>query len=343
MPIFDGHNDLLTKLLKSGDTDKFASGLTGHLDLPKMQKGGMVGGFFAIWVPSREDLANLTAQMRQTSYDLPLPPRIELEEAQDIALAEAAVLVALQEAGWLSICTTTDQIRSCVSKGQIAAILHLEGCEPIGPEFTMLDRLYDMGLRSLGPVWSRPTRFGAGVPFRFPSGPDTGPGLTADGFRLIEHCNARGLVIDLSHITEAGFWDVAKTTQAPLVATHSNAHAICPYSRNLADEQLKALGESGGVVGLNFATAMLRPDGKMLPEVGFDIMLAHLDHMMAKAGSDSIAIGSDFDGAIVPALIGNASGLPHLVRAMEWHGYDAVLIEKITFENWMRVLDATWT
>ncbi|WP_050927692.1 dipeptidase [Aestuariivita boseongensis] len=342
MKIFDGHNDLLTQLLRRDGIAGFDTGLPGHIDLPKLQRGGMVGGFFAIWVPSKGDLAALTAEMRKDSYDLPLPPAIDLEPAQETALIEAGYLLALQEAGHLTICTSTDQIRACADTGQIAAILHLEGCEPIDPDFAMLDRLYEMGLRSLGPVWSRPTAFGEGVPFRFPSSPDTGGGLTPLGFDLVAQCNARGIALDLSHITEAGFWDVARSSQDPLIATHSNAHAICPHSRNLTDDQLRAIGETGGIAGLNFATAMLRADGKMLPELGLDVMLAHLDHMMAKAGSDCVALGSDFDGAVVPKPIGDAGGLPRLVDAMQRHGYPAGLIEKICFENWMRVLDATW-
>ncbi len=342
MKIFDGHNDMLTQLYRSKDVNGFATGLSGHIDKPKLRAGGMVGGFFAIWVPSQGDIAALTAEMRKDAYDLPLPPRIALEEAQEVALEQAGYLVDLQSSGELSICTTTEQIRACADAGTPAAILHLEGAEPIDPDFEMLDRLYDMGLRSLGPVWSRPTDFGEGVPFRYPSSPDTGAGLTPLGVKLIERCNAKGIAIDLSHITEAGFWDVAKVSQAPLISTHSNAHALCPHSRNLTDDQLRAIAETGGVVGLNFATAMLRADGKMLPEVGLGVMLAHLDHMMAQAGVDCVALGSDFDGAVVPAGIGDASGLPHLVEAMERHGYSSDMIEKICFENWMRLLDATW-
>jgi len=101
------------------------------------------------------------------------------------------------------------------------------------------------------------------------------------------------------------------------------------------------VGASGGVVGLNFATAMLRPDGKMLPETPLEILLAHLDHMIAQAGEDCVALGSDFDGAVVPEAIGDAAGLPRLVAAMERHGYPAGRIEKLCLENWMRVLDAT--
>ena len=123
----------------------------------------------------------------------------------------------------------------------LAAVLHIEGAEAIDANFELLDVLYAAGLRSLGPVWSRPNAFGHGVPFRCPSSPDTGPGLTDLGKALIGACNRLRILIDLSHLNERGFWDVAAISNAPLVATHSNAHAISPHSRNLTDRQLAAI------------------------------------------------------------------------------------------------------
>jgi membrane dipeptidase len=136
-------------------------------------------------------------------------------------------------------------------------VLHIEGAEAIDPNFEFLDVLYEAGLRSLGPVWSRPNAFGHGVPFRCPSSPDTGPGLTDLGKELIGACNRLGILIDLSHLNERGFWDVAAISNAPLVATHSNAHALSPHSRNLIDSQLAAIRETGGIVDVNFATSRL--------------------------------------------------------------------------------------
>ena len=112
--------------------------------------------------------------------------------------------------------------------GNLAAVLHIEGAEAIDPELEALEVFYAAGLRSLGPVWSRPNVFGHGVPFRFPSSPDTGPGLTDAGKELVRACNRLRIMLDLTHLNEAGFWDVAALTDAPLVATHSNVHALCP-------------------------------------------------------------------------------------------------------------------
>src|SRR6516165_1162978 len=137
--------------------------------------------------------------------------------------------------------------------------------------------LHAAGLRSpLGPVWSRPNAFGHGVPFLCPSSPDTGPGLTDLGKELVRRCNQFRILIDLSHINERGFWDVAAISDVPLVATHSNAHALSPHSRNLTDKQLAAIRETGGLVGANLATAFLRPDGARNADASIDLVVDHL-------------------------------------------------------------------
>jgi membrane dipeptidase len=202
--------------------------------------------------------------------------------------------------------------------------------------------LYEAGLRSLGPVWSRPNAFGHGVPFRCPSSPDTGPGLTDLGKALVGACNRLRILIDLSHLNERGFWDVAAISNAPLVATHSNAHAISPHSRNLTDRQLDAIGQSGGFVGVNFASSFLRPDGRQDKDTPLDLMIQHMEHMLEHAGEDGVGLGSDFDGATIPAEIGDAGGLQNLVQAMRKRGFKKSLIEKLCFRNWLRVLGRTW-
>jgi membrane dipeptidase len=206
----------------------------------------------------------------------------------------------------------------------------------------MLYRLHDLGLRSIGPVWSRSTIFGHGVPFRYPSGPDIGPGLTEAGERLVKRCNELGILIDLSHMNEAGFRDVAKLSTAPLVATHSNAHAICPHARNLTDEQLRIIADSDGMVGLNFATAFLRPDGRMIPDVAFETMLRHLDHLIGILGETRVGLGSDYDGAVMPEALATAAGLPALQEAMRQHGYDDTLQRRLMCDNWLSALERIW-
>lgn len=344
--VFDGHNDILLRLWRAAPEARMGIWLEGdgkgHLDLPRMRRGGFAGGFFAIYIPSPGGMGPDDA-MAGASYDLALPPQMSVPEALPVAIEQAAILLQMERAAdGFRIVRSSADLAECLATGTIAAIMHMEGAEAIGADLAGLDVLHAAGLRSLGPVWSRPTIFGHGVPFRFPGSPDTGPGLTEAGTRLVRECNARRIMIDCSHLNEAGFWDVARLSDAPLVATHSNVHAICPSTRNLTDRQLHAIRDTGGMVGLNFAVSFLRPDGRQIADTGLEVMLRHLDHMIAQAGIDQVGFGSDFDGATIPQGIGDVAGLPALIQAMAAHGYDAATIAKLGRDNWSRVLRATW-
>ncbi len=340
--IFDGHNDVLTQLYKGASVAEFISGNDKHINLPKAHLGGFGGGFFAIWVPSDIDEAPLFEAMRADSYDIDVPPNIPQAEALQVAITQAAILLRLEREGALRICTSVADIQTCLDSGKMAAIMHMEGAEAIDTGFDSLHLLHAAGLRSLGLVWSRHNQFGYGVPFAFPKSPDTGPGLTSAGKALVRECNDLNILIDLSHLNEAGFWDVAKISNAPLVATHSNAHALCASSRNLTDDQLKAIKDSDGMVGINFAVSFLREDGKMLEDTSLDVMMRHLDYLIEHLGEDRVGLGSDFDGAEIPESIKDASGLGALRAAMQQHGVDDALMAKICHKNWLRVLGKTW-
>jgi len=348
VPVFDGHNDVLyrlsKKVTKTPERDFVEGDGEGHLDLPRMVKGGFAGGLFAVYVPPRDSLAGLDDLMTGERYDVPLSPLMEAGEALPTALAMVSTLLRMERtsAGKFKICRTAADIRTCLANRTIAAVLHMEGAEAIDRDLHGLDVLHQAGLRSLGPVWSRPTIFGHGVPFRYPSTGDTGPGLTDVGKALIKACNQLGIAIDLSHMTEKGFWDVARLSNRPLIASHSNAHAVCPHARNLTDAQLAAIKESGGLVGLNFATCFLRPDGQIGQNTPIELMLRHLDHLIAKLGSEHVGFGSDFDGAKVPAEIGDVAGLPVLVAAMRNHGYDEATLARLCHSNWVDVLERSW-
>ncbi len=346
--IFDGHNDVLLRLFNMQDQachKRFIKGDdAGHLDLPRMQKGGFGGGFFAIYVPSPMDRDDRYEEMNNPPYDLPLPAEIPVEEALPYVLSMAAILMRIerQSKGQAMICRTGSDVATCLETGKLAMIMHIEGAEVIDDDFNALEVLHAAGLRSVGPVWSRPTRFAHGVPFRFPGSPDTGDGLTDLGKALIGALNRLNMVIDLSHINEKGFWDVAKISNAPLIATHSNAHAICPHTRNLTDRQLAAIRESGGMVGVNFATAFIRPDGQMRSDTTIEAMLRHMDHLIEHVGIDGVGFGSDFDGAMIPEGIGDVTGLITLREVMRRNGYDEEAMTRLCHGNWLRVLKQTF-
>lgn len=343
--VFDGHNDVLSQLARAGGVpaaEAFLASTNFHIDSLKARQGGLGGGFFAMWVASPSEGAGYQSLMMNAEYDIPLPSMLEQQNALPVVLEQAAILIRLEQLGAVQICTSTQSLQSCLGSERLAAIMHLEGCEAIDPDFHALDVLHAAGLRSLGPVWSRPTIFGHGVPFRFPSTPDIGGGLTDLGVDLVKRCNRMGIMIDLSHINLAGFNDIAKHSNRPLVATHSNAHSLCPHARNLTDEQLDVIAASKGMVGLNFAAAFLREDGRMISEVPVSQMLRHLDHLLAKLGEEGVGLGSDFDGAEIPHAIGDSSGLRVLVNAMHDHGYGEALITKLCHGNWFNVLERTW-
>lgn len=343
IPVFDGHNDLLLRLLQNPGARQaiWANGNGGgQMDLPRMKAGGFAGGFFAIYLPSAKDGSDLDHP--QPPFLHPLPDEIPFDRAAPTTLAAAGHLFWLERTGTLQICRSVSDIHAAMAAGRIAAIMHMEGAEAIDPDLDALHVWHAAGLRSIGPVWSRPTAFAHGVPFGYPSSPDTGPGLTEAGKRLVKACNALKIMIDLSHLNEKGFDDVAALSDAPLVATHSNAHAVTAATRNLTDRQLRVIAESRGMVGLNFAVDFLRPDGRHEAITSWDPVLAHLDHMLAILGEDHLGIGSDFDGAMIPEMIGDVSGLPNLWQALRAHGYDQALIEKLAWKNWLALLERTW-
>src|SRR5215211_1036320 len=348
IPVFDGHNDTLLNL-HLPDRGKrrsfFGRSERGHIDLPRACEGGFGGGFFACYTPNPEDDGwNEESELTLTDdgYEVSGAPPLDPGYARGFADDLVEGLFRLQSEGGLRVVRTVDELEGCLREGVVATILHFEGAENLGPDPGALEELYEVGLRSLGLVWSRPNTYAHGVPFKFPSSPDTGPGLTDAGKELVRECNRLGILVDLSHLNEKGFWDVAELTKAPLVATHSNAHALCPASRNLTDRQLAAIRDSGGMVGVNFAVAFLREDGGESEDTPLETVVRHVDYLVERVGIDRVGFGSDFDGAKVPKGLGDVSGLPELLAALRAGGYDETALNLLAHGNWIRVLRATW-
>ncbi|MGR3804254.1 dipeptidase [Marinibacterium profundimaris] len=348
LPYFDGHNDFLLRLMTSSEPREtlwLGDSGSGHLDLNRMKQAGFKGGFFAMFVPPIQTGApvDFMALMQHPPYDLPLPPLMTHGQAQGTALTMAGLMQWMERSAPddFALCRTPAQIRAALDSDRIVGILHMEGAEAIGPNLDAVYLFHDMGLRSIGPVWSRPTIFGHGVPMRYPGDPDVGPGLSEKGKDLVRLCDELGIMIDLSHLNAAGVDDVARISTKPLVATHSNVHAICASARNLTDRQLGQIRDSGGMVGLNFATFFLAEDGVSDVNMGFDPMLRHIDYLLEKLGEDHVGLGSDFDGAVIPAAVGDVTGVPSLLQAMSDHGYGPELVAKVACDNWLALLDRT--
>ena len=350
LPIFDGHNDALQSIYlpKSGKARSFFERTgEGHIDLPRMREGGFGGGFFAVFVPSNSATGGFPGAMPDstvTAYEIPLPTPLDLTYARAITIKGMASLFRLEaeSEGQIKVIRTAAELTAALDRDVIAAVLHFEGAEAIDPDLDALEVFYQAGLRSLGLTWSRPNGFAQGVPFKFPGSPDTGPGLSEAGRQLVKACNRLGILIDLAHITEQGFWDTAGISHAPLAVTHTGAHALCPSTRNLTDKQLDAIKDSDGVVGVNFHVGFLRQDGRRDPNTPLSEIVRHIDYIAGRIGIGHVAFGSDFDGAIMPLELGDVAGMPKLLKALRDHGYDEDALRKITHANWVRILRKTW-
>jgi len=345
IPTFDGHNDTLLVLLEHPERDFGRRLEEGHIDVVRAREGGLAGGMFAMFTPARAaaqaaaPVASGTAAPDAASPAPPPAPQgpVEGGHALRTTLRMFSLLRRLEAAGHLSVCLSADDVEAAMAEGVLAAVPHIEGAEAV-VDLEVLEALHSLGLRSLGPVWSRPNAYATGVPFAFPGTPDVGTGLTAAGRELVAACDRLRIVLDVSHLNEAGFWELLDRSERPVVASHSNVHALSASPRNLTDAQLDALAERDGLVGLNFACGFLREDGRHHADTPLETMVRHLDRLVGRLGETRVGLGSDFDGATMPQAIGDAAGLPRLFDALRAHGWDAGLLTRVAHRNWIDLL-----
>jgi membrane dipeptidase len=340
--VFDGHNDALGKL-QSNDAAPadFLTGLPGRdIDLPRARAGGLGGGLFAINAPSPSRPGDEGTSLAE------LPDFAPVDHAEATAFTAGAIgrahALAAASDGAMAVVTDVAELDHCRADGTLAMVLHLEGAEAIDPGLAALDAWRAAGVRSIGLVWSRPSAFGHGVPFRFPASPDTGPGLTDAGRALVRRCAQLGILVDLSHLNAAGFADIVRIGAAPIVASHTACHALCAATRNVTDDQLREIGASGGIVGIVFCPAFLRADGADEADTPLSTLVAHVRHAVEVAGIDHVGLGSDFDGATMPAALADVAALPGLLEALRDDGFNADEVQRIAWGNWRRVLGAIW-
>jgi membrane dipeptidase len=345
IPVFDGHNDVIlcNYLPQEESRSLLIKSEEGHIDLPRAIKGAFKGGLFAIFVPPDSDLDGFSKGLTPELIKI-LEQPLETAFSQKYAQMGIDALRALEteSEGAIRIVTDYNNLKISFDQNAITIVIHFEGAEPIAENLENLQFYYDQGLRSIGLVWSRPNLFGKGVPFEINTKPDTGDGLTEAGKALVKACNQMGIVVDLSHLNEKGFWDVEKITSAPLTATHSCVYRISPISRNLLDKQFDAIKASNGIVGLNFGVEFIREDCARNTDTPIKALVRHIRYMADFMGIDHVGFGSDFDGTQIPDELKDAAGLPKLVRALYEDGFHQADIEKIAYKNWFRVLKDTW-
>lgn len=345
--IFDGHNDTLTRLFPREGTPPQSivdEGTEGHLDIPRARAAGLAGGFFALFVrprptqgpdpvePIRDDRGAWTSTPGPIDHAWALEEILRLLDAVD-SMFDAHTEQTRR-------CLHADDIRSSLEDDRLGILLHIEGAEMVSPDCRELPMLHARGIRSIGPVWSRPNCFASGIRFGWPSSNDVGPGLTDAGRLLVAECERLGIAIDLSHMNLQGFMDVAEVATKPLIATHCGCHALCDSARNLTDEQLARIADSGGVVGVNFFTGDLRGDGCSDPDMPLERIVDHVLHMVSVMGDDHVALGSDFDGATMCDEMGDVRGLAPLLERLQARGINDEALASIAHGNWIRVLEA---
>ncbi len=275
-----------------------------------MKEGGVDVQFFAVFI---EDIYKPDRSLKRTLQLIDCFYK-EIEKNQDD----------------ISLVTNYNQIEEVNSAGKIAAILSIEGGEALEGDLGVLRVLYKLGVRLLTLTWNQRNQIADGI-----GESRTGSGLTKFGLEVIDEMNRLGMLIDVSHLSETGFWDVIKKSKAPIVASHSNCYALCPHLRNLKDEQIKALADKGGVIGITFVPNFLTQE-KRKTTVG-DVV-KHIDYLVEKVGVDYIGLGSDFDGTGgLPIGLEGVDKVPNITGELLDRGYKEKDIKKILGENFLRV------
>lgn len=307
MIIVDAHCDTITTIMKSNEQ---LSENSGHVDLKRMKEYDGFVQFFAAFISP--DYAKAGALCRAINIIDRLYSEIAINN-NDIML-----------------CCNYSDIMKATQSGKIAAVLTIEGGEALEGSLAALRILYQLGVRAITLTWNYRNQIADGVADAI-----TGGGLTPFGRELIKEMNRLGILIDVSHLSEAGFWDVINITKTPIAATHSNSQKICGHRRNLTDRQLLALKENGGVVGINFCPDFICENGK----AGIMDVINHIEHIAALTGEDSIGFGADFDGiAATPEGLEGVQCLRELINQLLKLNYSETFVKKIAGENFLRVV-----
>jgi len=316
--IFDGHCDTLLPI-RDGDRrlgERVPAKAEGdlltsqHIDLPRLLEGGVTAQIFACfarkpYLPS--DATNEALRLIDAFYQA-------LDENPDTLLQA----------------TTAADVEQAKAEGKVAGVLSLEGAEALEGDLAMLRTFHRLGLRALGLTWNWRNQAADGL-----AEIRTGGGLTEFGVALVREANRLGVILDVSHLAPAGVRDLLELSEAPVVASHANARALCDHPRNLTDEQLEGIAASGGLVAVTYVPPFLAhpPEDASLERV-----LDHVDYIVKTIGVDHVGLGSDFDGfgGVLPGLE-DVSHLPALTAGLVARGYSDEQVAKVLGGNYLRV------
>jgi len=314
MRYIDFHCDTLSRLVprEPGMPELPLRSNNGQVDAERLRASGCAAQFFAMF-------------MAITREPDPLKKCLTMVEKFHRELDACSDLIAF--AG------NADDLDRNLAAGKTSAFLTIEDSGIIGGDITMLRVLYRLGLRLITLTWNFDNTVGS--PNNTPEA--TAKGLTENGIEFVRECNRLGVIVDVSHLSDAGFWDVVKYSEKPFVASHSDARAVSSHSRNLTDEMIRALADKGGCMGVNFAPSFLTMDLERNDST-IEMLVAQIQHMVKTGGIECAAVGTDFDGIGGELEINSADKMPLLFAALEKAGFKSGEIEKIAHGNVERVL-----
>lgn len=304
MRIFDGHCDTILRCYRKG------SGIgrnDGHLDLERMERLGHCAQFFALFW-SAGSAEKTPGQAFREEYDVFCR---ELE----------------RNAGRVVLCRTADDAEAAWAAGRQAAFLSVEGAELLDCDLAVLEEAYAMGVRAVNLTWNYENAL-AGSNAQSP-----GKGLTPQGIAFVKRMQELGMLVDLSHLSDPGFWDVMEVADKPVFASHSNSRVLCPHTRNLTDEQFSAIIKNGGVAGLNMCDEFVGKD----PTI--DTLIGHIEHWFSLGGEKNVSLGGDWDGiSAMPQGITGYQDLEKLAERLLRMNYPQDRVDGIFYRNLMRVV-----
>ena len=325
IPYFDAHCDTVYRCLETGETSALDYGDSreeqcryyaasahlrrngGHIDLERSRQFSRCAQFFALFHDAAEAPADgLWAQCRRM---------------HDFFLREM-----VDNADIVCHCRTGREVDEAAAAGKTAALLSMEGADLIDCDVHKVETVAQWGVRLLNPVWNRANVLSG------TNAEDPERGLSAKGRDFIRALEEYGIYPDVSHLSDAGFWDLVHIARRPIVASHSNARAVCPHRRNLTDDQFRAIRDSGGVVGLNLYL-------HFVGQPTMDALVAHVEHFLALDGEKTLCLGGDLDGC--EALAAGMAGMqdvPKLYEALKARGYGDALLEDIFWNNLRRLI-----
>ena len=316
MKVVDMHCDTIGELWKAEKAGKSISLRSNslHIDLEKMQKGDYLLQNFAMFVflgREKDPLVNV----------------LEMIDVYNRAMAENADIIGPV--------LNYEDIEKNRAAGKLSGMLTIEEGAVLKGNPYVVRTLYQLGVRMLTLTWNFENEIG--YPNTIVKAKDYDPsrhyGLKPEGIEIVREMNRVGMIVDVSHLGDDGFWDVVKYCDGPFVASHSNARAVCNHTRNMTDDMIRALANKGGVMGLNFCGDFLNPNGKSRVED----MVRHAKHIINVGGSDILGLGTDYDGIDGDLELDHCDKMPLLAQEMERQGFSTQQIEKIFHGNVLRL------